>query len=226
MIQIRRTAVTVFFIFILPCLAWAWSGKVVGVTDGGTITVLNDGKKEKIRLYGIDCPDKQQDFGEAAKKFTSDLVYGKEVDVEPVAKDRDGSTTAIVLVDGRPLNRKLIEAGLAWVYRQTCDRPECRQWQIFGDNARDKKIGIWSAESPIPPWEFRRNGKTDQEKVQAQAPTVKAPQREMVYHGNLNSKMFHAPGCKYYNCRNCTAVLKTKDEALKAGYRPDGNCVK
>ncbi len=84
------------FFLVLPCPAWAWSGKVVGVSDGDTITVLRDKKPQKIRLYGIDCPEKRQPFANKAKQFTSELVLGKSVEVEPVATDRYGRTVAFV----------------------------------------------------------------------------------------------------------------------------------
>ena len=65
------------FFLIFPCLTWAWSGKVVGVADGDTITVLRNKKQVKIRLYGIDTPERGQAFGKKAKQFTSDMVFGK-----------------------------------------------------------------------------------------------------------------------------------------------------
>ncbi len=66
-----------------PCLAWAWSGMVVGVTDGDTIKVMGSHNKQvKIRLYGIDTPEKGQAFGKKAKQFTSGMVFGKVVEVE------------------------------------------------------------------------------------------------------------------------------------------------
>jgi micrococcal nuclease len=58
-----------------PATAAAWSGKVVGVSDGDTITVLHGGGQERIRLWGIDCPEKGQDFGTRAKRLTSSLVF-------------------------------------------------------------------------------------------------------------------------------------------------------
>ena len=79
-----------FSLFLLPAKAVAWFGKVVGVIDGDSITVLQDGRGEAIRLYGIDCPEKTQDFGNRAKQLTSSLVFGKAVEVEPVTRDRYG----------------------------------------------------------------------------------------------------------------------------------------
>jgi endonuclease YncB( thermonuclease family) len=94
-------------LLVLPCPAGAWSGKVVGVADGDTITVLRDRQPQKIRLYGIDCPEKRQPFGKRAKQFTSDMVFGKTVEVNRIDTDRYGRTVAFVAVDERLLNEEL-----------------------------------------------------------------------------------------------------------------------
>jgi endonuclease YncB( thermonuclease family) len=87
----RKLFILSFIIVILvtlPCLDFAWSGKVIGVADGDTITVLRDKEQVRIRPYGIDCPEGGQAFGKKAKKFTSDMIFGKVVEVEPVDVDR------------------------------------------------------------------------------------------------------------------------------------------
>jgi endonuclease YncB( thermonuclease family) len=86
----------VLALIIIPAISWAWQGKVVGVQDGDSITVLHDGKGEKIRLYRVDCPEEGQDFGNRAKQFTSSLVFERVVEVKPVTKDRYGRTVAMV----------------------------------------------------------------------------------------------------------------------------------
>jgi micrococcal nuclease len=144
---------------LLPSLSWAWSGKVVGVTDGDTITVLHEGRGEKIRLYGIDCPEKRQDFGTKAKEATSALTFGKIVEVEPVDVDRYGRTVALVTVGRILLNRELIRRGLAWVYIQYCKRPVCDNWRHLEAEAWARKRGLWAEPYPVPPWEFRRQGR-------------------------------------------------------------------
>ena len=97
-----------------PGLAADFTGRVVGVSDGDTITVLHQGKPERIRLHGIDCPEKRQAFGNRAKQFTSTLVFSKTVTVQAVDRDRYGRTVGEVLLpDGRSLNRELVRAGFA-----------------------------------------------------------------------------------------------------------------
>jgi micrococcal nuclease len=144
------------FLLALPCPAWAWSGKVIGVADGDTITVLRDEQPQKIRLYGIDCPEKRQPFGRRAKQYTSELVFGKVVEIEPVAMGRYGRTVAFVRVENLTVNEELIKEGLGWVYVRYCKLPLCAEWQRLELAARTQKRGLWRDSNHIPPWEFRR----------------------------------------------------------------------
>lgn len=128
---------------------------VVRVSDGDTITVMHDGKGEKIRLYGIDTPEKRQAFGNKAKQFTSKMVYGKTVEVQSKNTDRYGRTVALIYVNGQSLNEALIKNGFAWVYRKYCIETFCEDWLNLEIMARYGKIGLRSEPNPIPPWEFR-----------------------------------------------------------------------
>ena len=157
----RRTwisFITIVFLLSLPVHTWAWSGEVVGITDGDTINVLNSKtlKEMKIRLYGIDCPEGGQAFSKRAKQFTSKMVFGKVVEVHLMDTDRYGLTVALVSVDKQLLNKELVKAGLAWVYDRYCSEPICESWRNFQLRARMDKRGLWADYNPIPPWEFRR----------------------------------------------------------------------
>ena len=129
---------------ISPCLSWAWSGRVVGIADGNTITVLQDKEQVKIRLYGIDTPERHQAFGNKAKQFTAKLVHGKEVEVEPVDVDRYGRTVGIVKIEDVILNEELVREGFAWVYPHYCHRPICSKWYVLSVDAHDAKKGLWA----------------------------------------------------------------------------------
>ncbi|MBI5251241.1 MAG: thermonuclease family protein [Desulfomonile tiedjei] len=144
---------------ILACgTCFAWTGKVVGIADGDTIRVMHAGKSEKIRLYGVDSPERDQDFGAQARKFTSNMVFGKNVDVQVVTRDRYGRTVAWVSVEGKSLNKDLVKAGLAWWYEQFAKNDQ--ELKALEFEARQQKIGLWSTPNPIPPWKFR-NPKKD-----------------------------------------------------------------
>ena len=157
----RRTwisFITIVFLLSLPVHIWAWSGEVVGITGGDTITVLHSKtmKDVEIRLYGIDCPEGGQAFSKKARQFTSKLVYGKVVEVKVMASDRYGRTVAMIYADKTLLNEELVKAGLAWVYWQYCGHPICETWKGLQIGARMDKRGLWADPNRIPPWEFRR----------------------------------------------------------------------
>src|SRR5207249_123625 len=100
-----------------------FSGRAVGVSDGDTIKILHNSKPEKVRLNGIDCPEKGQAYGSKAKQITSALAFGKVVTVKVRGVDKYGRTVAdVILPDSRILNRELVSAGLAWWYRKYAPR--------------------------------------------------------------------------------------------------------
>ena len=138
-------------------------GQVVGVLDGDTIDVLTTTKTQvRVRLAGIDAPEKRQAFGNVAKKELSDLVFGKQVTVEWRKKDRYGRTVGKVIVDGVDANLKMVEAGLAWHYKQYAKEqsPEDRALYAAAEkNAQERRIGLWGDLKPMPPWEFRKGPK-------------------------------------------------------------------
>lgn len=133
-------------------------GKVVSVADGDTFTLLTrDNKQIKIRLHGVDCPEKKQDFGARAQQFTSSMVFGKEVAVEVKKKDRYGRSTALVyLADGKMLNEELLREGYAWHYKTYDKNPA---WAALEAEARKDKRGLWAAKRPVAPWTYRKNRK-------------------------------------------------------------------
>ncbi len=207
-----------------------FAGRVVGVHDGDTISVLVARQQVKVRLEGIDCPELSQDYGRVAKTFTSDRVFGKWVEVEQTAIDRYGRSIGRVSVNGEDLSLAIVSAGLAWHYTEyskdrTLDAAEMA--------ARAVHRGLWSQPNPTPPWVFRRSGSSRAERPASVAPPARtatgAKARPVQsssgpFHGNVQSRVFHAPGCPNYNCRNCTAVFATREEAIAAGYKPAGDC--
>ena len=158
---IRKSTYLAYALILLlafPYLSWAWSGEVEGIIDGDSITVLNRKtlKDVKVRLYGIDTPERGQAFSKKARQFTSKTVYGKVVEVKVMATDRYGRTVAMIYADKTLLNEELVKAGLAWVYWQYCGHPICETWKGLQMGARMDKRGLWADPNRIPPWEFRR----------------------------------------------------------------------
>lgn len=133
----------------------AWEGKVLGVPEGDTITVLHQGKEETLWLYGIDCPENLQTFGPKARRHTSDILVGKVVRVEPVETDGYARPAGLVYLETLCVNAEIVKAGWAWVYRKHCTKPFCSEWMTFEAQARKRKAGLWQHQRPTPPWEYR-----------------------------------------------------------------------
>jgi endonuclease YncB( thermonuclease family) len=148
---------TIILILLWPLTAHAWMAKVVSVTDGDTIKVFNAEQGQiKVRLYGIDTPEKGQPYSKAAGKYLASLIAGATVEVESVTKDRYGRTVGIVWDSEVNINQEMVRAGYAWVYRKYCDKYFCSEWLGLEDKARSSRIGLWQEPDPIPPWEWRR----------------------------------------------------------------------
>ena len=117
-----------------------YEGRVVGVSDGDSITVLDSAKRQhKVRLAGIDAPELKQAFGQASKRSLSALVFGKTVAVETVKRDRYDRQIGKVLVDGRDANLAQIEAGFAWHYKQYAAEQSSIDQKLYGFNSRNGK---------------------------------------------------------------------------------------
>lgn len=128
-------------------------GKVVGVHDGDTLTLLVNGDTEyKIRLDGIDAPELKQDFGQRSKQALSALCFGKGVRVKAAGEDRYGRTLGTVYVNGADVNRRMVADGFAWHYVKYSDSESLAKAEAA---ARKKKLGLWKDKSPTAPWDWR-----------------------------------------------------------------------
>jgi micrococcal nuclease len=152
--------IRVLSIFCQSLAVGTFSEKCVGINDGDTISVMKYGRAIKIRLEGIDCPELGQDFGTRARRFTSDMVFGKIVEVKEYNQDIYGRTVARVYVDGKDLSLELVKAGFAWHFKKYSSDPILEGAE---DQARNRKIGLWSMPNPIPPWEYRRQHRRREE---------------------------------------------------------------
>ncbi|MDG1074042.1 MAG: thermonuclease family protein [Methylophilaceae bacterium] len=137
-------------------------GRVIGVSDGDTITILDASNTQyKIRLSGIDAPEKRQAFGNASKKSLSDLVYNKQVIVDWNKHDRYQRIVGKVLVDGADANLEQVKRGMAWFYKKYQNEQPLQDRLDYlhaQEAAEQGHLGLWSDNAPIPPWEFRKNG--------------------------------------------------------------------
>jgi endonuclease YncB( thermonuclease family) len=147
------------------------AGKVVGVADGDTVTVLDAVKvQHKIRLAGIDAPEKAQPFGQRSKENLSQLVFGKNVTVETGKIDRYGRTVGKVLIGGVDANLEQVRAGFAWHYKKYEREQSAEDRTVYARaeiDARGKRAGLWRDLSQVAPWDWRncRRGKAGTEGV-------------------------------------------------------------
>ena len=147
-------------LFPLPALATdSFTGRVVAVADGDTITVeREDGEWVKVRLWGVDCPEDSQPWGDRATEFTAEKCLDKRVLVLGRDVDRYGRLVAeVMLPSQRILNHELLKAGLAWWYWTYA--PEEGLYKILEREARRDKVGLWVDPELVPPWEYRSRSK-------------------------------------------------------------------
>ena len=130
-------------------------GKVVSIYDGDTFTLLTaDKQQHKIRLHGIDCPERSQDFGAVARQKLSEIIFGQEVRVVQTDVDRYQRIVGIVYNEaGLCANEELLRSGLAWHYKEYDDNKE---WADLEEKARAERRGLWSQPNPTPPSQFRK----------------------------------------------------------------------
>jgi endonuclease YncB( thermonuclease family) len=210
-----------------------FTGRVVAVLDGDSLMVLRDGRQVEVRLYGVDAPEGGQAFGSVAKRFLSNLAFGKTVVVEVQDIDRYRRSVSRVTADGADVGLDMIRGGYAWHYTQYSTDT---RYASAEREARSARRGLWQDNAPIAPWEYRRPRSPNASSPSPSprpSPLLTPPPGPRTpvstsgpFHGNLSSHVFHGPNCEYYNCKHCTAVFKTYEAAMAAGYRPHNDCVK
>lgn len=134
-----------------------FEGKVIAVADGDTFTVLRDTLQVRVRLEGIDCPEKKQPFGNKAKQTVSEMVFAKHVRVVESSKDRNKRSIAkVYLSDGRCVNEEMLRLGMAWHFKKYSDDARLARLE---ERARKSQIGLWGEPDPIAPWEWRKGSR-------------------------------------------------------------------
>ena len=193
-----------------------FKGECVGVSDGDTIKVLRDGKEVKIRLFGIDCPEKTQAFGQRAKQFTSSLIFGKQVTVDIKDTDRYGRLVCKISIDSTDVNQAIVDAGFAWAYTQYS-----KEYVENERRAREAKRGLWSDKNPTPPWNYRKNARNNSGNENAMTMSnTSGPDTGTVYI-TKSGKKYHREDCKTLKS---TPIAVSRTEAESRGLKPCGYC--
>jgi endonuclease YncB( thermonuclease family) len=181
-----------------------FTGKVVGIADGDTITVLLDKQQHKIRLEGIDAPESGQAFGTKAKQVLGDKIFGKDVKVVWTSRDKYKRILGHIYLDDRWINKELVAEGFAWhfvKYSKDVDLAKAEK------DAREGKKGLWADARPIPPWDYRKGN------------TGEPDDPNTVFITALGKK-YHRASCKFV-AKSKTAI-SLKD--AKARYEPCSVC--
>ena len=166
-----------------PVMAETLVGRVIGVADGDTLTLL-DAKKQshKIRLSGIDAPEKKQAYGQQSKLSLSTLAYGRQATADCPKRDRYQRAVCVVAVAGKDVGLQQIHQGLAWWYRAYAHEqraPDRRGYEQAEQAAQAKRVGLWRDKDPTPPWDWRRE-RREQSAVKRQGRTVSETERVLL----------------------------------------------
>ena len=131
--------------------------RVLSVSDGDTVTINDHGEKRKLRLYGIDAPEKDQEYGMESRQYLYDRIQGKDINIDFISKDRYGRDISVIYMNGDNINEAMVKEGYAWWYQDYAK--EDLQYREYEKKAREDRKGLWSRKNPVPPWEFRKRNK-------------------------------------------------------------------
>lgn len=154
-----KQLLSVLALIWLPLVGHAGNltGRVVGIQDGDTLTMLVERAQVRVRLTEIDAPESKQAFGNRSKQSLSGLCFGKQATVASSGKDRYGRVLGQVTCAGVDANAEQVRAGMAWVFDRYT-RPDSPLYQLQ-DEARQARRGLWSDPNPVPPWDWRRKSR-------------------------------------------------------------------
>ena len=157
---VMRYLFVFFSIISISAHAANLTGRIVSITDGDSLTLLDaQHRQHKIRLSGIDAPEKAQPFGQKSKSNLSAMLFNREVVAECGKTDRYRREICKIQVDGVDANLEQIRTGMAWWYRKYATEQTAKDrggYESAELTAKARGIGLWSDKNPQPPWEFRR----------------------------------------------------------------------
>lgn len=189
-----------------------FQARVVTILDGDTVdVVLSDGRRERVRLHGVDTPERDEPYSNVARTFTRILMFSRQVQVTGRDVDTYGRLVARIVVDGRDASEALLAAGLACTYRRYAFEDVL---EAAVDRARAEHLGFWAEGAPQPACVAREAA------FEGESEDVAGG-----FNGNVNSRVYHAPWCLNFDCPNCTRHFTTREAAEAAGFRPAGDCL-
>ena len=213
---VRRTWWLYCFLALLaaPLLAAEYTGRVVAISDGDTLTLLvPDGasfKQVKVRLGEIDTPESRQPYGQRAKQALSDLAFNQQARVVVQDTDRYGRTVGRVYVGGVDVNAEMVKQGAAWVYRQYL---KDQSLLALEQQAKAAKRGLWGLPEAerCPPWDWRKGTCATTSAPAARTPASPAAAPSAA----ASSSGFTCAGKRY--CREMTSCEEAKFYLTQCG---------
>lgn len=205
------------------------NGRVVGIDDGDTLTVLDArNTTHVIRLSGIDAPEKSQAFGQRSKQALSQAVFGKSVTLQCGKEESYGRLVCKVLPDDRDVCLEQVKAGMAWHYKQFEDEQTAADRESYADAedaARGAHLGLWSDAHPIPPWDFR-HGTASALQFESNGHRIAGGPGNDHVRGNSKKHIYQWPGCPTYDAisPHNRVDFENAAAAQAAGFRPARNC--
>lgn len=192
----------------------SFDARVTNVSDGDTVDVIRAGERIpiRVRLEGIDAPERGESLSERARTFARVLLFDQQVRVAGRDVDRYGRLVARLVVRNRDASVELVSAGLACHYTYYSSDPVLAKAQA---EARLAARGFWAADVPKP-----RCAAGSPPRSPAPIVTARA-----AFHGNTSSHLYHAASCRNYTCRTCTRVFASEAEAKAAGFKPARDCL-
>ena len=215
-----------------------FEGRVVGVQDGDTISVLDlSDANHRIRLLGIDAPEKGQAFGNRSGENLSQAIFNRVVTIGWSKHDRYGRIVGKVVLEGQDICLEQVRAGFAWHFKRYEDEQseeDRKSYDAAEQEARSAKKGLWKDLIPLEPWLYREQQR-DHSQASKFIPDVPDTSRtsevapvaeEGNIRGNRRSMIYHWPGCPNYDdiAPHNRVPFTTRQEAEQAGYRAARNC--
>lgn len=206
-------------IFSISISAEELGGKVIGVSDGDTLTILTSSNSRiKIRLAEIDAPELSQPYGAKSKIALSDLVFGEVVIIRDTTIDRYGRTVGRIYTKSIDVSAEMVSQGAAWVYTKYLTDPTLLGLQ---NEAQQKQLGLWKLENSVPPWDWRSGQRKPVTLIQ------EANDNACAIKGNINRngvRIYHIPGSRNYsetkiNTDRGERWFCSQREAQEAGWR-------
>lgn len=152
--NMKKLLFLLLFLFPVLLSAHTLKGKIVRVSDGDTVVLLDSNNKQhKIRLDGIDAPEKGQAYGNKSKEYLSSLIAGKTVIVEYEKKDMYKRILGTIFYQGKNINEEMVRSGYAWTYYYN----KSKRMLELQDNAKKGNKGLWKDKNPINPYHYRKN---------------------------------------------------------------------